>query len=340
LSYFGSNVGIGTGTISYAHHVYGNVADYIGYYRQINSGGSGIYIDGESTGTTTPLRVRTTAGGQVLWVQSDGKIGMGTASPAATLHVAGSVADTFTWLSYIDSGTSWISGDLNTNVSIFAAAAVVADVFAIVSDARIKKNLTTIDDGASLVKLRLIEPTEYNYIDQIKKTNRKVYGFIAQQVREHFPEAVNLSKDYIPDIYATGIVNVDSQTVYIPGKARDGRVRLIGRNGPIELDVSKLDDDTIQLPPDSITEDKLKDGKVFVYGYQVNDFHNLNKDYLFTINFAATQELDRQVQQLQADKLELDLRVQQLQADKVDLQNQINALKDQFLQLMNAFSSS
>ena len=37
------------------------------------------------------------------------------------------------------------------------------------------------------------------------------------------------------------------------------------------------------------------ENRTFVYGVEVNDFHALNKDYLFTINFAATQELDRTV---------------------------------------------
>jgi hypothetical protein len=35
---------------------------------------------------------------------------------------------------------------------------------------------------------------------------------------------------------------------------------------------------------------------IFVYGEQVSDFNTLNKDYLYTINFAATQDLDRLVQ--------------------------------------------
>ena len=119
LSYFSSNVGIGTSTISYRHHVYGAVDEFVGYFRQVNSGGSGVYIDSEGTGTTTPLRIRTTAAGNILWVQSNGNIGMGTISPAAPLHIASSVSDTFTWLSYIDSGTSWVSGDPGYNVSLY-----------------------------------------------------------------------------------------------------------------------------------------------------------------------------------------------------------------------------
>jgi hypothetical protein len=39
---------------------------------------------------------------------------------------------------------------------------------------------------------------------------------------------------------------------------------------------------------------------IFAYGTKVSDFHTLNKDYLFTLNFAATQELDRRLAQQSA----------------------------------------
>ena len=36
--------------------------------------------------------------------------------------------------------------------------------------------------------------------------------------------------------------------------------------------------------------------KIFVYGQEVNDFHNLNKDAIWTVATAALQEVDRQLQ--------------------------------------------
>ena len=35
----------------------------------------------------------------------------------------------------------------------------------------------------------------------------------------------------------------------------------------------------------------------FVYGTQVNDFHALDKSYIYTLNVCATQELHRIIQQ-------------------------------------------
>jgi regulator of replication initiation timing len=56
----------------------------------------------------------------------------------------------------------------------------------------------------------------------------------------------------------------------------------------------------------------LLEGQVFVYGYEVDDLHSLNKDFLFTINFAATQELDRQVQQLRTENTLLRTELQEM----------------------------
>jgi hypothetical protein len=45
-----------------------------------------------------------------------------------------------------------------------------------------------------------IEPKTYKYIDKVERGNKKVYGFIAQQIREIIPEATTIQKSYIPNI--------------------------------------------------------------------------------------------------------------------------------------------
>ena len=37
-------------------------------------------------------------------------------------------------------------------------------------------------------------------------------------------------------------------------------------------------------------------GQLFVWGQKVDDFHHLNKDYIWTVATAALQEVDRQLQ--------------------------------------------
>jgi hypothetical protein len=38
---------------------------------------------------------------------------------------------------------------------------------------------------------------------------------------------------------------------------------------------------------------------VFIYGSKVNDFHTLDKSYIYTLNVCATQELYKLIQDLQ-----------------------------------------
>lgn len=59
-------------------------------------------------------------------------------------------------------------------------------------------------------------------------------------------------------------------------------------------------------------------------GYSINDLHNLNKDYIFTINVCATQELHRRIE-----------------AQKVIIQSQderIRLLEEKMSQILNNMS--
>ena len=52
---------------------------------------------------------------------------------------------------------------------------------------------------------------------------------------------------------------------------------------------------------------------VFCYGKEVDDFHTLDKQKLFALNFSATQELDRQVTQLKQENQQLKARLDALE---------------------------
>jgi hypothetical protein len=54
------------------------------------------------------------------------------------------------------------------------------------------------------------------------------------------------------------------------------------------------------LHTDTLLPDSESSSELFVYGKQVSDFNTLNKDYLYTINFAATKDLDMIVQNQQS----------------------------------------
>jgi Asp-tRNA(Asn)/Glu-tRNA(Gln) amidotransferase C subunit len=55
----------------------------------------------------------------------------------------------------------------------------------------------------------------------------------------------------------------------------------------------------------------IQGNKVFVYGCEVDDFHILDKSYIFTLNVCATQELSRQLDDItqQVEQLESILHI-------------------------------
>ena len=68
------------------------------------------------------------------------------------------------------------------------------------SDERIKDNIEDINDDTALQKILMIQPKTYNDINRVEKGNNKVYGFIAQQVKE----MTSYAKDYAITIAVMG----------------------------------------------------------------------------------------------------------------------------------------
>ena len=157
------------------------------------------------------------------------------------------------------------------------------------SDSRIKKDIEDINDDTALNKLLLIQPTTYNYIDvERNKGFGKVYGFIAQQIRDVIPEAVPIIEYIIPNIYKSCLIN-NKREVYhsIPlDTPIDTDIKIRGS----EYKIKEIYEDYFVIDKDIDTDD------AFVFGYSVNDFHTLNKDYIFTLNVCATQELHRRIE--------------------------------------------
>jgi len=93
----------------------------------------------------------------------------------------------------------------------------------------------------------LVQPKTYKYIDE-KKGSHTVIGFIAQQIREIIPNAVQLGKGTLPS------------------------------------------------------------------GEEIQDFHYLDKMYIYTLNVCASQELHRMLMRQQAIIDSLISRIQALES--------------------------
>ena len=162
-----------------------------------------------------------------------------------------------------------------------------------VSDERIKTNIQPSNN--CLEKVRQIEHKTYEYIDKYNKGYRNVYGFIAQQVKPILPEAVKIKTDFIPNIFEIGEVKGNTLTIRKNTNVSEkAKIKLI--NGDKQEFVAKIknvvDNKTL------VFIENIPEGQYFVYGEEINDFHTLDKNTLFTVLFGAVQELDKEVQAL------------------------------------------
>ena len=282
-------------------------APYAGAVSSFNSGGTEIGKIDATTGnlflTASNIQFRTPNTSVVF--DSNNRVGIGTGSPGFPLHVTNTANCNSTYR-YFDSNTTGL-GLVTTTLGfgIYCDGRILSTLgFFANSDMRMKKHLLDISDGEALQQLRRIEPTSYEYIDTIEKGSNRVYGFIAQQIKDVLPHAVTLSQQSVPDIY--DIADISGINMYLRNKTFDftdasANVEVISRNS------GKLDISASFYPPNTITlhtpfQQDMSD--IFVYGRKVNDFHVLDKNAIFTVNVAATQELDRQ---LQAARMEISL---------------------------------
>ena len=176
------------------------------------------------------------------------------------------------------------------------------------SDNRIKKDIQDIDYGSALQMILAVEPKTYKYVDEERGVSR-IYGFIAQQIRNVIPEATEIHKDFLPNIMKEAICNKNrvyldlTEYTDLPLNEDDRRINIRFKSGGGDnfniIEVNK-EYFVIEKKITNIYGDCKKiicpDGEVFVYGYEVKDFHKLTKDYIFTLNVSATQELHRHIE--------------------------------------------
>ena len=179
-----------------------------------------------------------------------------------------------------------------TTTSIKAQYAIQCSGLLITSDRRIKENIREIDDGSSLEILRKLPCVKYEYIDKMDKGFATAVGFIAQDVKKHIPLACSLSKEFIPN---------ELRTIVPVWEDISGQYKLI-----IDLSGTKYrffchtgeKSEDIDLENDGngfIFKEKWEN--IFLYGEEVDDFHRINKEKIFSVAFSATQEIDRIQQQ-------------------------------------------
>jgi hypothetical protein len=175
-------------------------------------------------------------------------------------------------------------------------------------DRRIKENIIDADSNDILDKINQLSMQKYNFTDKRYYNGNTVYGLIAQDVKEVFPEAVNITKHHIPNINKdvssivaeeyTVILTLNDFTVKV-----NDYLYLVVNDKPIFVKVLAFSDTTITVNKWAQYNDN---DKVSVYGTTTDDFHTLDASYLGILSFGGIQELTKQNNELKAriEKLE------------------------------------
>jgi hypothetical protein len=337
------NVGINTNSPTEKLNVNGNI-DLFGTVRiggsssssafliNLGTAGVGNFRSGFLFGDGTNMLLSNQQNGFLTFatnnttrveIAANGRVTMGGNNGGYPLTVfgssnSGSIAGYAGWHgNYV-----WQNQTTSYDVSIYGQNFIMAGQgFVSLSDQRMKKDIIDIEDGESLNIIRQIQPKRYRYIDEYKRGTDYVYGFIAQQVREVLPAASGLVKDVIPSIITPATVSydsvndittvslVDNKQHNLTSENSNSRVRFFDENDTnTDLELHEIVSGNIFK-----VKGELKGTNTFVYGLEVEDFHTLNKDVIFTVALAALQQVDKELQETKQTVNDLLQRIQALE---------------------------
>jgi hypothetical protein len=238
-----------------------------------------------------------------------GRVGIGTTSPAASLHVASSVGQSvgaYGFLNSAGAGSGSFSGTVS--YSIQADQRIRAPEFNAVSDTRIKKDIVPLNTTKQLSDVNKLKVVHYSYIDQLANGNKIKTGFIAQDVEKVNTQFVNQSTDFIPSVYdlvksSTLKNEVLEITTGKPHGFIKGDVVKFFAEGKKE--VIKTIDEVISTGSFIVKEWNEPTDNLFVYGKKVADFRAIDFDQITALSVGAIQELSKQIQKLQLENAAL-----------------------------------
>ena len=313
----GSTVNPTYGSLTLEHGNAGGASSIV--FRSKNNAGSDFgyiqYQDDSSTnggGESARLVIGTSNDGDDhLILNPSGYVGVRQGSPSAPLHV-GAAGVSYTYYGRLTtSGASATGGSGTSLLSLRCDGGVLSEFVHVFSDRRIKKDLARSDMGADLKTLLGIEVTDYKFVDSVQGGNRSQKKVIAQQLAEVYPLAVSKGDGFIPDIFQEGSfkdgwVHLEKEPTS-PLKVGD-RVRVIEDKADnvykvVEVGVGKFR-----------TTSAREDGKVFVYGREVNDFHSVDYDAISMLNVSATQELHKQLEAERSETAALRRKLSELES--------------------------
>ena len=243
-------------------------------------------------------------------------VGIGIESPIYSLYIAGGDNTSNDLLKrYIRQDANGIA---STTGNFYVIANFSGNIWCSVgtiyvsSDARIKKNIVDINDDTALDKILNIQPKTYEYKDFINRGTKRVYGFISQQIAEIIPEAVSTQKGTLYDIYNN--FKCDGNIIHININDYEGTYN-VGDVLNCITQKYEVNYTIIEKYDNKVIVDKVIDGSdIFINGKIVDDFNVLDKNYIYTLNVSATQQLHRIIMEQKNEINDLKTRLERLEA--------------------------
>lgn len=231
-------------------------------------------------------------------ITANGHVGIGTTNPTQAKFVVNSYA-TYPNLAaqYYNAGGVTGPATTNRNLSAYFSDHIACSELQVFSDRRIKDVIGVSDNKEDLETLMGIRITDYTFIDKTGKGNRAYKKVIAQEVEEVYPQAIGTITEVVPDIYQ--LADINSGRITVPNNLTVGeKVKLIFEDRTELVEVVSADGSGFNV-------NLADNGKVFVYGREVNDFRTVDYEALSTLNISASQELAKLVSQLQKENADL-----------------------------------
>jgi hypothetical protein len=293
------------------------------------NGGQIMQITGGGVYTGTSTAIASAPSLRNCLDNGSGRVGIGTTSPSAMLHVTG------TQVSGSGSNNRFIKYDQGNNVNVggtfggviayfngdvLGTAAFISSANFAFSDRRIK-NVVGISDGSTdLAKLGEIEVTDYKYIDTVTNGSKITKKVIAQQVQSVYPQAVSTMTNFIPDIYEIACplaydkknheLKIQMTSAH-KLKAGDKLKMYDEQNEEIITDVA-----SVSSPNTFTIKSDADHNELFIYGKRIDDFLTVDYDAISMLNVSATQELYKIIKEQQET-----IRAQQEQIGSMKVEN-------------------
>jgi hypothetical protein len=287
-----------------------------------------------------------------VW-NDNGNVGIGISNPTYLLHIS-SINNTYTLAGFLGSGGvgAWGGGSITNATSLFITGwGMTQAAWGVTSDRRVKTNIEPVSNMLSII--RQVNVVKYDYIDP--RLGREECSVIAQELQPIFPNAINVTTDYVPNIFkrcshvqqdnvVTLSVTLESTPEHLAAITVGATLKMMisDDDGETEREITtpilavSFMDHMIQV---SVWDKYMDTSIVYVYGTEVKDYLSVDKPQLGVMALQGVKEMYAYVEQLQAANAATSSQMASLQAANALLQQENDQLKSQVADLLTSQTS-